>query len=108
MFKRIKQRLKVFSAGINLINFFISIVLYADKTDGAAQKFCSCTIIIKKAFAEKAAKAFKAGYSTKKRGWGLGLSLAKRVIKEYHRGDIKIAQTEIGTGTTFRISMKNS
>lgn len=56
----------------------------------------------------QAAKAFKAGYSTKKRGWGLGLSLAKRVIKEYHRGDLKIAQTEIGTGTTFRISMKNS
>lgn len=56
----------------------------------------------------QAAKAFKAGYSTKKRGWGLGLSLAKRVIKEYHRGDIKIAQTEIGTGSTFRISMRNS
>ena len=56
----------------------------------------------------QSAKAFKAGYSTKKRGWGLGLSLAKRVIKEYHRGDIKIAQTEIGVGTTFRISMRNS
>lgn len=53
-------------------------------------------------------KAFKAGYSTKKRGWGLGLSLAKRVVKEYHRGDIKIAQTEIGVGTTFRISMRNT
>ena len=52
--------------------------------------------------------AFKAGYSTKKRGWGLGLSLAKRVIKEYHRGDIKIAVTEVGVGTTFRISMRNS
>lgn len=51
--------------------------------------------------------AFKAGYSTKKRGWGLGLSLAKRVIKEYHRGDIKIAHTEVGKGTTFRILMKN-
>ena len=56
----------------------------------------------------QARNAFKAGYSTKKRGWGLGLSLAKRVIKEYHRGDIKIALTEVGTGTTFRISMKNS
>ena len=56
----------------------------------------------------QASKAFKAGYSTKKRGWGLGLSLAKRVIKEYHRGDIKIAHTEIATGTTFRISMRNS
>ncbi|WP_332021067.1 ATP-binding protein, partial [Kaistella sp.] len=56
----------------------------------------------------QASNAFKAGYSTKKRGWGLGLSLAKRVIKEYHRGDIKIAQTEVGKGTTFRIIMKNS
>ncbi len=52
--------------------------------------------------------AFKAGYSTKKRGWGLGLSLAKRVVKEYHNGDIRIAQSEIGNGTTFRITMKNS
>ncbi|MBN9313388.1 MAG: HAMP domain-containing histidine kinase [Chryseobacterium sp.] len=55
----------------------------------------------------QARNAFKAGYSTKKRGWGLGLSLAKRVMKEYHRGDIKIAQTEVGKGTTFRIMMKN-
>lgn len=56
----------------------------------------------------QARNAFKPGYSTKKRGWGLGLSLAKRVIKEYHNGDIKIAQTEVGKGTTFRILMKNS
>ena len=56
----------------------------------------------------QARNAFKAGYSTKSRGWGLGLSLAKRVIKEYHNGDIKIAQTEVGKGTTFRIMMKNS
>lgn len=56
----------------------------------------------------QARNAFKAGYSTKSRGWGLGLSLAKRVIKEYHNGDIRIAQTEIGKGTTFRIMMKNS
>ncbi len=54
----------------------------------------------------QARNAFKPGYSTKKRGWGLGLSLAKRVIKEYHNGDIKIANTEVGTGTTFRIMMK--
>lgn len=54
----------------------------------------------------QARNAFKAGYSTKKRGWGLGLSLAKRVIKEYHRGDIKIAHTEVGKGTTFRIVMR--
>ncbi|WP_417431703.1 sensor histidine kinase [Halpernia sp.] len=52
--------------------------------------------------------AFNPGFSTKKRGWGLGLSLAKRVIKEYHKGDIKIVNSEVGNGTTFRISMKNS
>lgn len=56
----------------------------------------------------QARNAFKAGYSTKKRGWGLGLSLAKRVIKEYHKGDIKIALTEVGAGTTFRIFMRSS
>ena len=49
--------------------------------------------------------AFKPGYSTKKRGWGLGLSLAKRVIAEYHNGDIKIAESEIGKGTVFRIAL---
>ena len=51
--------------------------------------------------------AFKTGYSTKKRGWGLGLSLAKRVIQEYHNGDIKIAESEVGKGTTFRIVLKS-
>lgn len=55
----------------------------------------------------QARNAFKAGYSTKKRGWGLGLSLAKRVIKEYHRGDIRIAHTAVGEGSTFRIMMRN-
>nr|WP_314490635.1 HAMP domain-containing sensor histidine kinase [uncultured Chryseobacterium sp.] len=54
----------------------------------------------------QAQNAFKPGYSTKKRGWGLGLSLAKRVVQEYHNGDIKISQTEIGKGTTFRIIIK--
>lgn len=48
---------------------------------------------------------FKPGYSTKKRGWGLGLSLARRVIKEYHNGDLKVAQTEVNKGSTFRIIM---
>lgn len=50
--------------------------------------------------------AFKPGYSTKKRGWGLGLSLAKRVINEYHNGDIKISESELGKGTVFRIQLK--
>lgn len=55
---------------------------------------------------QQARNAFKPGYSTKKRGWGLGLSLAKRVVQEYHNGDIRISQTEIGKGTTFRIMIR--
>lgn len=55
----------------------------------------------------QAAKVFRPGFSTKKRGWGLGLSLAKRVVEEYHSGDLKVAQTEPGKGTTFRITLKN-
>jgi two-component sensor histidine kinase len=50
--------------------------------------------------------AFKPGFSTKKRGWGLGLSLTKRVVTEYHRGDVRIANSEVGKGTTFRIVLK--
>lgn len=52
------------------------------------------------------ASVFKPGYSTKKRGWGLGLSLAKRVVNEYHRGDIRVAQSEPGSGSTFRVILK--
>ncbi|WP_223609185.1 HAMP domain-containing sensor histidine kinase [Chryseobacterium sp. OSA05B] len=57
---------------------------------------------------QQARNAFKPGYSTKKRGWGLGLSLARRVIHEYHNGDIKISQTEVGKGSTFRITVKKA
>lgn len=57
---------------------------------------------------QQARNAFKPGYSTKKRGWGLGLSLAKRVVQEYHNGDIKISQTEVGKGTTFRITIRKA
>jgi signal transduction histidine kinase len=46
---------------------------------------------------------FQPGYSTKKRGWGLGLSLAKRIVENYHNGKIFIKWSEIGKGTTFRI-----
>lgn len=46
---------------------------------------------------------FTPGYTTKERGWGLGLSLAKRIIEEYHKGKIFVKQSEINVGTTFRI-----
>jgi len=48
---------------------------------------------------------FRPGYSTKKRGWGLGLSLTKRIIEEFHNGKIKITASEIGEGTTFEIHL---
>lgn len=51
-------------------------------------------------------RIFNPGYTTKKRGWGLGLSLAKRIIEDYHKGRIYIYKSEIGKGTTFMIEMK--
>lgn len=48
---------------------------------------------------------FKPGFTTKKRGWGLGLSLTKRVVENYHRGRIVVLNSEVGKGTTFRITM---
>ena len=46
---------------------------------------------------------FEPGFTTKKRGWGLGLSLAKRIIENYHHGKIFVANSELNKGTTFRI-----
>jgi two-component system, sporulation sensor kinase D len=49
---------------------------------------------------------FEPGFTTKKRGWGLGLSLTKRIVEEYHKGSIKVLQSEIGKGTTMQIVFK--
>ena len=51
------------------------------------------------------ANVFRPGFTTKKRGWGLGLSLAKRIIEQYHKGHIFVKQSEQGVGTTFRIEL---
>ncbi len=51
-------------------------------------------------------RVFKPGFTTKKRGWGLGLSLSKRIISQYHKGEIFVKQSELGKGTTFRIILK--
>jgi len=48
---------------------------------------------------------FKPGYTTKERGWGLGLSLAKRIIVEYHKGKIFVKESQLGKGTTFRVEL---
>lgn len=53
-------------------------------------------------------KVFEPGFTTKKRGWGLGLSLTKRIVEEYHKGKIKVKSSEIGKGTTMQISLKRS
>jgi signal transduction histidine kinase len=51
-------------------------------------------------------RVFKPGFTTKKRGWGLGLSLSKRIIEQYHRGHLYVKNSELGRGTTFRIVLK--
>jgi two-component sensor histidine kinase len=52
------------------------------------------------------ARVFKPGFTTKKRGWGLGLSLSKRIIDQYHKGSLTVKHSEVGKGTTFRIVLK--
>lgn len=51
-------------------------------------------------------KVFKPGFTTKKRGWGLGLSLSKRIVEQYHKGSLSVKNSEPGKGTTFRIVLK--
>ena len=51
-------------------------------------------------------RVFEPGFTTKKRGWGLGLSLTKRIVEEYHKGKIKVLHSEIGKGTTMQVSFK--
>ena len=52
---------------------------------------------------ENISKVFKPGFTTKKRGWGLGLTLCKRIIEQYHQGELYVRQSEVGKGTTFRV-----
>jgi len=51
---------------------------------------------------------FEPGFTTKKRGWGLGLSLTKRIVEEYHKGTIKVLNSEIGKGTTMQVIFRKS
>jgi len=50
---------------------------------------------------------FRPGFSTKKRGWGLGLSLSKRIVETYHRGKLSVKESKLGVGTTFRIRLRS-
>ena len=51
-------------------------------------------------------RIFEPGFTTKTRGWGLGLSLSRRIIEEYHNGKIAVVNSELGKGTTIRITLK--
>jgi two-component system, sporulation sensor kinase D len=53
-------------------------------------------------------RIFETGFTTKKRGWGLGLSLTKRIVEEYHKGTIKVLQSEVGKGTTMQIILRKT
>ena len=53
-------------------------------------------------------KVFEPGFTTKKRGWGLGLSLTKRIVEDYHKGNIKVAESEMGKGTTMQVSFRKA
>lgn len=53
-------------------------------------------------------RIFETGFTTKKRGWGLGLSLTKRIVEEYHKGTIKVLHSEIGKGSTMQITFRKT
>jgi signal transduction histidine kinase len=50
-------------------------------------------------------RIFEPGFTTKTRGWGLGLSLSRRIIEEYHKGRIAVVRSEVGKGTTIRVKL---
>jgi signal transduction histidine kinase len=53
-------------------------------------------------------RIFEPGFTTKTRGWGLGLSLSRRIIEEYHKGKIAVVRSEMGKGTTIRVTLNRS
>jgi len=53
-------------------------------------------------------RVFVPGYSTKRKGWGLGLALARRIVEEYHKGKLAVSWSEVGQGTTFEITLPDN
>lgn len=81
--------------------------IVVDITTTPQQIFIDVTDTGKGITASNINKLFKPGFTTKKRGWGLGLTLSKRVIEQYHGGELFVKHSELGKGTTFRIVLKN-
>ncbi len=75
--------------------------------DGLARTYIYVTDTGKGIKKKDIGNVFRPGFTTKKRGWGLGLSLARRIIEEYHRGKIYVKWSEVGKGTTFCIELKH-
>ncbi|TSE10055.1 MULTISPECIES: sensor histidine kinase [Aquimarina] len=82
--------------------------LKIDLTDDAKRVFIRIKDTGKGLSKSKFTKIFEPGYTSKSRGWGLGLSLSKRIIEEYHLGRIKVLKSDIGKGTTFQITLRKS
>ncbi|MBI5858697.1 MAG: HAMP domain-containing histidine kinase [Sphingobacteriales bacterium] len=78
----------------------------ADITEDNKKVFIDITDTGKGISRQNIPLVFKPGFTTKKRGWGLGLSLSKRIIQQYHRGEIFVKHSDPGKGTTFRIVLK--
>jgi signal transduction histidine kinase len=77
-----------------------------DIKDAGAETIIDITDSGKGISAANIRRVFKPGFTTKKRGWGLGLSLSKRIIEQYHKGQLFVKASEPGKGTTFRIVLK--
>ncbi len=82
--------------------------LSIDLTEDAKRVFIKIKDTGKGIPKSKFTKIFETGYTSKSRGWGLGLSLSKRIIEEYHLGKIKVLKSDIGKGTTFQIILRKS
>lgn len=74
----------------------------------ASQIYIDITDTGKGISAANIARVFNPGFTTKKRGWGLGLTLSKRIVNQYHKGDLFVKHSEPGKGTTFRIVLRNT
>ncbi|MEP6747916.1 MAG: HAMP domain-containing sensor histidine kinase [Bacteroidota bacterium] len=81
-------------------------VITIDIRDNPKDIFIDVTDTGKGISAANVSKVFKPGFTTKKRGWGLGLSLSKRIVEQFHKGKLYVKQSEPGKGTTFRIILE--
>jgi signal transduction histidine kinase len=77
-----------------------------DITEGEKNVVIDVTDTGKGISSKNMSRVFKPGFTTKKRGWGLGLSLSKRIIEQYHKGSLTVKHSEPGKGTTFRVVLK--